>query len=130
MLTGMENRCLSLPDAGFSSSVPGAGALQAGGGAMDGPRTRKQFRPLACLNCKNHHARCDDFRPCARCVTHGKVDTCADEVRAPHEPEIFLEACPSNKEIGWLRPGCACDAPVSYAAPATVRVFLSWSRCR
>ncbi len=32
----------------------------------------------ACVPCKKAHLRCDAQRPCARCVSHGKEDTCVD----------------------------------------------------
>lgn len=41
----------------------------------------------ACVNCKRKHLRCDETRPCRRCVQGGKEVRCASLVR-----EIFLTA--------------------------------------
>ncbi|KAI8336925.1 hypothetical protein BD560DRAFT_451007 [Blakeslea trispora] len=34
--------------------------------------------PTACINCKKSHLACDLSRPCKRCTTLGKSDTCID----------------------------------------------------
>ncbi|KAI8372920.1 uncharacterized protein BYT42DRAFT_578544 [Radiomyces spectabilis] len=38
----------------------------------------KSHVPSACINCKKAHLACDVARPCKRCVTLGKQDTCHD----------------------------------------------------
>ncbi|KAJ6790386.1 hypothetical protein PWT90_07767 [Aphanocladium album] len=45
------------------------------------PRSHRKTKghvASACVPCKKAHLRCDSQRPCSRCVTHGKEDTCVD----------------------------------------------------
>ncbi|OAA68907.1 Zn(2)-C6 fungal-type DNA-binding domain protein [Cordyceps fumosorosea ARSEF 2679] len=45
------------------------------------PRSQRKTKghvASACVPCKKAHLRCDSQRPCARCVSHGKEDTCVD----------------------------------------------------
>ncbi|KAI8137493.1 hypothetical protein BJV82DRAFT_635125 [Fennellomyces sp. T-0311] len=41
-------------------------------------RGYKSHVPSACVNCKKAHLACDVSRPCKRCVSLGKTDTCQD----------------------------------------------------
>ncbi|CDH60730.1 hypothetical protein RO3G_11678 [Lichtheimia corymbifera JMRC:FSU:9682] len=41
-------------------------------------RTSKSHVPTACVNCKKAHLACDLSRPCKRCVSVGRADTCYD----------------------------------------------------
>ncbi|OCL07051.1 hypothetical protein AOQ84DRAFT_65998 [Glonium stellatum] len=41
-------------------------------------RRTKAHVASACVNCKKAHLSCDVQRPCGRCVTSGKQDTCKD----------------------------------------------------
>ncbi|KAH7130628.1 hypothetical protein B0J11DRAFT_430600 [Dendryphion nanum] len=41
-------------------------------------RRTKAHVPSACVNCKKAHLSCDVQRPCGRCVSSGKQDTCKD----------------------------------------------------
>ncbi|KAI9498033.1 hypothetical protein BDB00DRAFT_495614 [Zychaea mexicana] len=41
-------------------------------------RGYKSHVPSACVNCKKAHLACDVSRPCKRCVSAGKGDTCQD----------------------------------------------------
>ncbi|GAB5587636.1 hypothetical protein Unana1_02536 [Umbelopsis nana] len=41
-------------------------------------RPNKAHVPSACINCKKAHLACDLNRPCTRCITMNKVDTCHD----------------------------------------------------
>lgn len=45
------------------------------------PKTQRKTKghvASACVPCKNAHLRCDVMRPCSRCVTGGKEDSCID----------------------------------------------------
>jgi hypothetical protein len=43
------------------------------------PRGKNKMRVAsACVPCKKAHARCDEQRPCTRCVVIGKGDACVD----------------------------------------------------
>ncbi|KAJ2959915.1 hypothetical protein NQZ79_g4690 [Umbelopsis isabellina] len=41
-------------------------------------RPSKAHVPSACINCKKAHLACDLNRPCNRCITMNKTDTCVD----------------------------------------------------
>ena len=54
-------------------------------GAQYGPivpsstsRTKRVACQSACVQCRRAKTRCDGQRPCARCVSHGRVDECMD----------------------------------------------------
>ncbi|KAI8882284.1 hypothetical protein K501DRAFT_334119 [Backusella circina FSU 941] len=46
--------------------------------AVPSKRGYKTHVPSACVNCKNAHLACDVSRPCRRCVSLNKADTCHD----------------------------------------------------
>ncbi|KAI7889238.1 uncharacterized protein EV154DRAFT_483385 [Mucor mucedo] len=46
--------------------------------SMPAKRGYKSHVPSACINCKTAHLACDVSRPCQRCVTLKKTDTCQD----------------------------------------------------
>jgi Fungal Zn(2)-Cys(6) binuclear cluster domain len=46
----------------------------------DGKPKRKQVRN-ACTNCQKACKKCDEGRPCSRCVKYGLTDTCENSVR-------------------------------------------------
>ncbi|KAL2396872.1 hypothetical protein ABEF93_004102 [Exophiala dermatitidis] len=55
-------------------------------------RKAKAHVASACINCKKKHLRCDNSRPCRRCVASGKEDSCVDvehkkRGRPPLKPE-------------------------------------------
>ncbi|KAH8548905.1 hypothetical protein BGW37DRAFT_158916 [Umbelopsis sp. PMI_123] len=45
-----------------------------------GKPKRKQVKN-ACVNCQKACKKCDDGRPCQRCIKYGLTDTCVDSVR-------------------------------------------------
>ncbi|CAM0137545.1 hypothetical protein VKS41_003012 [Umbelopsis sp. WA50703] len=45
-----------------------------------GKPKRKQVKN-ACVNCQKACKKCDDGRPCARCIKYGLTETCVDSVR-------------------------------------------------
>ncbi|EXJ94331.1 hypothetical protein A1O1_02725 [Capronia coronata CBS 617.96] len=55
-------------------------------------RKPKAHVASACINCKKKHLRCDNNRPCRRCIASGKEETCVDvehkkRGRPPLKPE-------------------------------------------
>ncbi|KAI1610774.1 hypothetical protein EDD36DRAFT_303409 [Exophiala viscosa] len=55
-------------------------------------RKPKAHVASACINCKKKHLRCDNARPCRRCVQSGKEESCVDvehkkRGRPPLKPE-------------------------------------------
>ncbi|KAJ7204268.1 hypothetical protein C8J57DRAFT_1619088 [Mycena rebaudengoi] len=49
--------------------------------AVSGVRTKRKQVKNACTNCQRSSKRCDDARPCLRCVKYGISETCMDSVR-------------------------------------------------
>ncbi|KAI9299239.1 hypothetical protein K502DRAFT_361758 [Neoconidiobolus thromboides FSU 785] len=45
---------------------------------------RKQVK-IACSNCKASCKKCNESRPCERCVSKGIGDTCVDSIRKPRK---------------------------------------------
>ncbi|CEG82615.1 Putative Potential fungal zinc cluster transcription factor [Rhizopus microsporus] len=41
----------------------------------------------ACINCKKACKKCDDGRPCQRCIKYNLVDTCKDSIRKKRKRE-------------------------------------------
>lgn len=44
-------------------------------------RKRRNQVKVACIHCKRACKKCDDVRPCGRCVRIGQADTCEDAPR-------------------------------------------------
>ncbi|KAI8097737.1 uncharacterized protein BX664DRAFT_327148 [Halteromyces radiatus] len=51
------------------------------------PSKRKQVKN-ACTNCQKACKKCDDARPCPRCIKYGIADTCANSVRKERKKGI------------------------------------------
>ncbi|KAJ7446772.1 hypothetical protein FB451DRAFT_787274 [Mycena latifolia] len=56
--------------------------------ASPGPRGRTKS---ACKNCKNDNKKCDNQRPCSRCVA--RSETCVPIARPPKQTRLRCEAC-------------------------------------
>lgn len=66
-------------------------------GSEEAPRKRRQVK-VACTNCQKACKRCDDSRPCSRCIHYGIVDTCVDSGRK--ERRKGLKRGPYKKRDG------------------------------
>ncbi|KPM34766.1 hypothetical protein AK830_g11816 [Neonectria ditissima] len=58
------------------SRLPGADTQQ-----MTSPKSQRKTKghvASACVPCKRAHLRCDAQRPCSRCITNGKEESCVD----------------------------------------------------
>ncbi|TDL27192.1 hypothetical protein BD410DRAFT_782266 [Rickenella mellea] len=51
------------------------------GGLMDAPQSKRRQVKNACTNCQKACKKCDDARPCQRCVKYGLRDECIDSQR-------------------------------------------------
>ncbi|KAK9762170.1 hypothetical protein K7432_012358 [Basidiobolus ranarum] len=45
------------------------------------PKRKRQQVKNACVNCQKACKKCDEGRPCSRCIKYGLVDTCTDSLR-------------------------------------------------
>ncbi|EMD32320.1 hypothetical protein CERSUDRAFT_88317 [Gelatoporia subvermispora B] len=52
------------------------------------PRPKRKQVKMACTNCAGACKRCDEARPCERCVKYGIADTCVDGVRKERKKGI------------------------------------------
>ncbi|KAI8830749.1 hypothetical protein BJ741DRAFT_668264 [Chytriomyces cf. hyalinus JEL632] len=68
------------PAQSSSSSVTSAAARQSTGTERRSIRRGKQCRN-ACVHCKRSNKKCEDVRPCLRCVQTGMEDSCEDAPR-------------------------------------------------
>ncbi|OAC98621.1 Zn(2)-C6 fungal-specific transcription factor [Mucor lusitanicus CBS 277.49] len=69
---------------------------------MQHPQTKKRPNKVhvsaACINCKKAHLACDVSRPCNRCVTTDKADTCRDiQHKKRGRPKMMRDA--NNNKI-------------------------------
>lgn len=113
---------------------------------------RKQVK-MACTNCANACKRCDEHRPCERCVKYGIPETCVDGVRKERQKgikrgpykrknksggsdtatspthnatfETFSSAPPeANGDAAWHPPnGAAQGSATSIPAPSSMPTF-------
>ncbi|CCM05828.1 uncharacterized protein FIBRA_08064 [Fibroporia radiculosa] len=52
------------------------------------PRPKRKQVKMACTNCAHACKRCDEARPCERCVKYGVADSCVDGVRKERKKGI------------------------------------------
>ncbi|ORZ02762.1 hypothetical protein BCR43DRAFT_22569 [Syncephalastrum racemosum] len=45
------------------------------------PKTRSKYVKNACTNCRKASRKCDDARPCPRCIKYALEDSCVSYVR-------------------------------------------------
>jgi hypothetical protein len=70
------------------------------------PRYAKRYRVrVACAQCKKSKQRCDNGRPCSRCISKGRAAECKDDDSVPlekHEkqPSKRRRASKANSELG------------------------------
>ncbi|KAJ3216142.1 hypothetical protein HDU67_009869 [Dinochytrium kinnereticum] len=87
---------------------------------VDGPRKRKQVKN-ACVNCQKACKKCDNGRPCPRCVRYGLQSSCQDSVRkerrkgikrGPYKPKADSESSSRpNSPEGISLPGSLLTSP-------------------
>ena len=66
----------------------------------NGKPKRKQVKN-ACTNCQTACKRCEDARPCGRCVKYGLADSCVNSARK--ERKKGIKRGPYKKRKGALR---------------------------
>ncbi|RDW69561.1 hypothetical protein BP6252_08581 [Coleophoma cylindrospora] len=64
-------------------------------------RKTKGHVASACVPCKRAHLRCDAQRPCSRCLSNGKEDTCIDvQHKKRGRPRLRDERDPRYENVG------------------------------
>ncbi|KAI6148771.1 hypothetical protein BKA82DRAFT_476882 [Pisolithus tinctorius] len=56
--------------------------------ATSGARPKRKQVKMACTNCATACKRCDEIRPCGRCMKYGIQDSCVDGVRKERQKGI------------------------------------------
>ncbi|KIJ62194.1 hypothetical protein HYDPIDRAFT_115073 [Hydnomerulius pinastri MD-312] len=56
--------------------------------AANGQRAKRKQVKMACTNCANACKRCDETRPCERCIKYGIQESCVDGVRKERQKGI------------------------------------------
>ncbi|KAI8343281.1 hypothetical protein BC941DRAFT_448100 [Chlamydoabsidia padenii] len=64
-----------------------------------GKQKRKQVRN-ACINCQKACKKCDEQRPCPRCVKYGTTDTCVNSVRKERKKGVKRGPYKKRKQGG------------------------------
>ncbi|ORZ19499.1 hypothetical protein BCR42DRAFT_409886 [Absidia repens] len=68
------------------------------------PAKRKQVKN-ACTNCQKACKKCDDARPCPRCVKYGIADSCVNSVRKERKKGIKRGPYKRRQKSGKFRKG-------------------------
>ncbi|KAK1071850.1 hypothetical protein LTR74_002950 [Friedmanniomyces endolithicus] len=83
-----------------SSSIDAPSSSNEAGLSTRGGRRSKTHVASACVNCKRAHLSCDVQRPCTRCVSSGKQDTCVDvQHKKRGRPRLREESDPSAQQM-------------------------------
>ncbi|KAH7928564.1 hypothetical protein BV22DRAFT_191619 [Leucogyrophana mollusca] len=111
----------------YASPPAGQGyqySQQGGPGSANGLRPKRKQVKMACTNCANACKRCDEARPCERCIKYGIPDTCVDGVRkerqkgikrGPYKRKGKTSTEPSYGE--WQPNGSSQSPPAAPAPP-------------
>ncbi|GAK61891.1 uncharacterized protein PAN0_001c0086 [Moesziomyces antarcticus] len=102
----------------FQGHHPDLLAHQHGYAALQGAGIRPKRKQVknACINCQKACKKCDEGRPCGRCVKYGLVDTCQDSARkerrrgikrGPYKRRATTGSQPTN-------PALSVSGPMSY----------------
>ncbi|PWN19452.1 hypothetical protein BCV69DRAFT_40059 [Microstroma glucosiphilum] len=59
----------------------GSGSDTSASALPHGMRPKRRQVKNACINCQKACKKCDEGRPCTRCIKYGLVDTCQDSMR-------------------------------------------------
>ncbi len=76
------------------------------------------YTKRACSNCRLAHAACDAGRPCKRCVTLGKSDTCVDAQRKRTKKRPFTDMNTFSAEKENLLPSMTDYIPMLGQIPS------------
>ncbi|KAH0578174.1 hypothetical protein H2248_004049 [Termitomyces sp. 'cryptogamus'] len=78
------------------------------------PRPKRTQVKIACTNCANVSKRCDESRPCQRCIKLGLSETCFDVQRKERQKGIKRGPYKSKKK---LPPASDAERPPGPAPP-------------
>ncbi|KAI1409618.1 hypothetical protein F5Y13DRAFT_193123 [Hypoxylon sp. FL1857] len=90
-------------------------------------RKTKGHVASACVPCKRAHLRCDAQRPCSRCLSNGKEDSCVDvqhkkrgrpRLRDDNQPRFDTGRYPHPTDPIAMRRPVSVYSPMNAAAPS------------
>ncbi|ORX94198.1 hypothetical protein K493DRAFT_352709 [Basidiobolus meristosporus CBS 931.73] len=64
------------------------------------PRKKRQQVKNACVNCQKACKKCDEGRPCSRCIKYGLTDTCVDSPRKARKKGVKRGPYKRRKALG------------------------------
>ncbi|KAJ8657061.1 hypothetical protein O0I10_007140 [Lichtheimia ornata] len=106
---------LSLPVAALQSFAQANGIPVQAAPELNaqGKPKRKQVKN-ACVNCQKACKKCDDGRPCQRCIKYGLQDTCVNSVRKERKKGIKRGPYKKRKQAdGGSTDGSAASTPAT-----------------
>ncbi|KAI7886521.1 hypothetical protein K492DRAFT_177311 [Lichtheimia hyalospora FSU 10163] len=105
---------LSLPVAALQSFAQANGIPVQAAPELNaqGKPKRKQVKN-ACVNCQKACKKCDDGRPCQRCIKYGLQDTCVNSVRKERKKGIKRGPYKKRKQDGGSTDGSAASTPAT-----------------
>ncbi|KAF9902883.1 hypothetical protein EC991_004395 [Linnemannia zychae] len=92
-------------------------------------KSTKAHVPSACINCKKAHLACDLSRPCKRCVSVGKDDTCRDVEHKKRGRPKLVDRTVALDAVVWGPSGKEGGAPLA-PKPHTASSALSKTRIK
>ncbi|KAI0688749.1 hypothetical protein BC835DRAFT_1371378 [Cytidiella melzeri] len=84
------------------------------------PRTKRRQVKNACTNCQKACKKCDDARPCLRCVKYGVAEECLDSQRK--ERQKGMKRGPYKKRDGKANSVDQLDVSVQPAVPVPAAI--------
>ncbi|KAG0219707.1 hypothetical protein BGX31_011234 [Mortierella sp. GBA43] len=82
----------------------------------------------ACVNCQKACKKCDEGRPCARCIKYGLTDTCIDSTRKVRKKGIKRGPYKRRAPTSSAQPGSASSSTtptMRNAVPSGVPGYMS-----
>lgn len=71
-------------------------------GVYPSPKSKRRQVKNACTNCQKACKKCDDQRPCPRCVKYGTADDCVDSVRKERKKGIKRGSYKKKRALIYL----------------------------
>jgi len=84
------------------------------------PRTKRRQVKNACTNCQKACKKCDDARPCLRCVKYGIAEECVDSQRK--ERQKGIKRGPYKKRDGKYRAAGNVDPPIDVTVQSGIPI--------
>lgn len=84
------------------------------------PQAKRKQVKNACVNCQRACKKCDDMRPCSRCVKYGMAATCVDSARKERRRGVSITSGSPSETSGRRTPQPRSMTPSVGAAKAGI----------